>query len=170
MKAQIWSFDFAVSVIFFITIITVLIFAWNYTNTQSIRQLQFNEIEITALTASDSLIRIPGLPKNWNETNVDVIGLAKSCDNGCENMLNDSKTVQFVNLTNYDYQMVRSLLTDKYHFYFEMRYLNNTVIEDAGISLAAGNSPPSNASIVVPVERYVLYKEKMAKLSLIVWI
>lgn len=170
MKAQIWSFDFAISVIFFVTVMVILIFAWNYTNIQSLRQLEFNEIETTTITVSDSLIRIPGLPEDWNATNVKVIGLAKNCENGCENILNESKVIRFINLTSSDYPKSRRLLTGKYQFYFEMKYLNDTTIQDNGITLANGSYPPSNASIVVPVERYVLYKEKIAKLNLILWI
>jgi len=156
-----WSIDFVISAVIFLLVIVLVIFAWNYTNSQVAEQIEFNEIESTALTVSDSLIRTSGIPADWNQTNVNVIGLAIE-----DNILNDTKASRFVNLS---YADARVLLVGKYNFYFELDHINGTIIVYNGTNMTAGIYP-ANSAIIVPVERYVLYQNKPARMKFIVWI
>jgi len=161
MKAQIWSADFVVSAVIFFTVLFLVMFVWNYANIQGAETLQLKDIESKALTVSDALIRAPGLPFDWNETTVRVIGLAAE-----ENVINKTKALRFVNLT---YIQSRALLTGRYEFYFELTHVNGTVINESGINLTQGILP-LNPSVVVPVERYVLYDDEIKRMKLLVWI
>lgn len=160
MKGQIWSADFVASAVIFFTVLFLVIFVWNYSNVQSAESLELKQIQTTAIETSDSMIRTGGLPDNWDSSNVRVIGLADD-----ENILNKAKVISFINVP---YSQARALLTGKYNFYFELTYVNGTIIKDSGNNLTAGLQP-LNERFVVPIDRYVVYEDKPARMRLIVW-
>lgn len=163
MKAQVWTADFIISVIIFFTMVVLMIFSWNYTNQQNTYQQYFNDIENNALSVSDALIRVPGIPEDWNETNVISLGLASS-----DNVLGRTKITRFINLAN---DKTKNLLgIGNFEFYFELRYLNNTAIPlNSTANITKGLYPFANASIIVPVERYVLYESTPSKMEFFLW-
>jgi len=164
MKAQIWSLDFAVSIVIFAFVVGIVIFAWNYATRSSMDQVNLNILENDVLMISDSLIRVPGLPEDWNASNVRVIGLARE-----ESVLNKTKVIQF---TDMDYDLIKQLFgIGNYEFYFEMRYPNNTVMEINGSVLTKGIDPVGeDTRIVVPIERYVILEGNIAKMEFFLWI
>ncbi|MEM7815533.1 MAG: hypothetical protein QXN71_00240 [Candidatus Aenigmatarchaeota archaeon] len=164
MKAQIWSMDFGASLLIFISAMVILLFAWSYVMQQNQQQILLNSMESTAMGISDSLVRQPGIPNEWNETTVETIGLAVR-----ENVLNETKVGYFVNM---DSETIKTILgISGYNFYFEIRYSNGTLAEVPGGSKAVtGNYPPQSASFSVPSERYVIYDEKPARLKFILWV
>jgi hypothetical protein len=164
MRAQAWSFDFMASVVVFFVILTVLFFAWEYVTFQNEDQMIFNDMENQALILADSLIRNKGFPEDWNETSVSVIGLAES-----ENVLDENKILTFVQM---DYDIAKTKLgVPAYEFLFRVRYLNDTQAQSGGVDLILGIDPTGilNTTMVVPVERYVLFDHRVAKLSFILW-
>lgn len=161
MKLQVWSLDFAISLVIFFSALVLIIFSWNYTSIQAVEQREFNNMQTLALEISDSLIRTTGIPADWDLINVKIIGLASN-----ENILNSTKIEQLLNL---DYDKIKQLLViANYEFYFELDYLNNTIIEINGNETKKGLYP-SNANIIVPTERYCLYDEEIVKLKFILW-
>lgn len=162
MKAQTWSLDFAASVVIFLTALILVMFALNYTLSQSRQQAEMSVMESAAMSASDSLVRQPGIPQGWNSTNVTTIGLASQ-----ENVLNETKLSEFVGM---DYNEIKRLLgIANYEFYFEVRYPNGTLASLPGGSQITKGTYPSDATIVIPVERHSLYMEKPASMTLILW-
>lgn len=163
MKGQMWTMDFAVSIVIFALMVGIVIFAWNYSIQNSSDQVNLNILENDVIMISDTLIRVPGMPEDWNASNVRVIGLAEE-----ENVLNETKVLQFINM---GYTQIKGLFgIGNYEFYFEMRYPNNTVMEIGGISLNKGTDPiGQNTSVVVPVERYVILNGNIAKMELFLW-
>lgn len=126
MKGQVWALDFAVSVIIFAFVSGMLIFAWNYATINSMDQVNLNIIENDVIMISDSLVRAKGVPLNWNKTNVNAIGLAEE-----ENVLNKTKLIQFLEM---DYDLLKSVMgIGNYDFYFGLKYINGTVVEDYGV-------------------------------------
>jgi hypothetical protein len=155
--------DFATSIIIFMLMVGIVVFAWNYSIQNSSEQVNLNVLENEVLMISDTLIRIPGMPAGWNESSVRVIGLADK-----ENVLNATKVVQFVDM---EYNKTKSLLgIPNREFYFEIRYPNNTVMEIDGKSLTKGINPGGGSvKVIVPVERYVILNGKIAKLEFLLW-
>ncbi|MBU0530420.1 MAG: hypothetical protein KKC05_02000 [Nanoarchaeota archaeon] len=160
MRGQIWSVDFVVSAIIFFTVLFLVILVWNYTSVQGSEVLALKNMQSAAMKTSDALIRTGGLPDDWNGTNVYVIGLADG-----DNILNQTKVLRFINTP---YSKAKSLLTGEYDFYFEMLHLNGTVINESGTNLTTG-AVIIDPVVVVPVERYVLYRDEITRLRLIVW-
>jgi hypothetical protein len=162
MRAQAWSLDFAASVVIFLTALILVMFALNYSLSQNRQQAEMGMMESAAMSASDMLVRQPGIPESWNSTSVTTIGLASQ-----ENILNETKISEFMGM---DYNAIKSLLgIANYEFYFELRYPNGTLAELPGGSQIAKGSYPSGASIIIPVDRYAIYMEKPVSMTLILW-
>ena len=158
-KAQLWSLDFVMSLLIFMSAVLAVAFAWNYISANAAETQEMKELQYKVLALSDSLIRTPGIPAEWNETTVEVIGLAED-----ENVLNVTKVSHFISMSNTDYERARALLNmGPYEFYFEVADLNGTVIQNTTNPLSPA------ASMVIPAERYSLYNGRMAKVSLIIW-
>lgn len=160
-KGQIWSLDFAMSVMIFSLLIVMLFFSWSYLYNQNLRQLEFADIENMGLVVSDSLIRGQGVPADWNATNVQTIGLAET-----DNVLDTGKVVTFFSM---NYLDARPLIgVSRYNYYIEMSDINGTLITYGGMNLTQGFYP-SGAVMVVPVERFVIYNSSLAKFRFILW-
>ena len=162
MRAQAWSMDFAASMVIFSTALLLMLFAWNYSVQQSHDQTSFNVMENAVIAASDSLIRHGGSPEGWNQSNVVTIGLSSS-----ENVINETKAESLMQMNETD--LKRLLGIGNYEFYLEIRYANGSIASTpSGLAIQKGIYP-TTASTVIPVERQVLYMDKMAKLKLIAW-
>ncbi len=155
--------DFAVSLVIFSLIVGLLLFAWNHSIQGTASQVSLHTIENEAITISDTLIRVPGIPADWNASSVEVLGLAEE-----ENVLNDTKVLRFVGM---DYNLSKRLLEiANMEFYFSVRYPNDTVMQLNGTSLVKGTDPlGQDSTFVVPVERYVLLNGKIAKMGFCLW-
>ena len=162
MKAQAWSMDFVVSISIFLLVFSIVVFSWNYINIQNTDRTLFSEMQVSGLDISDILIRVPGNPENWNETNVLSIGLASS-----ENVLNKTKVEQFVNM---DYGITKNILgLPDMEYYFAVQHLNGTVMEYNGQNMSIGTYPV-NSSIAVPIFRSVLFGETLAKMVFVLYV
>jgi hypothetical protein len=164
-KGQVWSFDFAVSVVIFFSVVVMILFSWNYTTAKHTEQTVFNEMESKAVSLSDSFIRTSGYPEEWNSSNVQIIGMADE-----ENVLNETKILQVVGMP---YDTIRATMgIMNYNFYLGIRYLNETVINMNGTDLECGLDPSlySNSTMIVPIERFMLFDHKVASLLFILWV
>jgi hypothetical protein len=162
MKAQAWSLDFAASVVIFLTALILAIFTLNYVMSQNSQQMEFNMMENTAMVVSDSLVRQPGIPQDWDSGTVTTLGLASQ-----ENVLDDTKLGEFLDM---DTAAIKNLLgIGGYGFYLEVRYVNGSLASLPGGDLIIKGDYPSEAKNVIPVERRVLYMEKPARMNLILW-
>ncbi len=152
-KGQIWSLDFVTSIVVFMVAFIPLFFIWTYVNTQSQQQILFDQVETLTLSISDSLIRTKGFPEGWNTSNVNLMGLASE-----ENVLNSTKVSYFFAMGNSEYNRTKAILTGGYDFFFNLTDINGT--EHGTI----GNKQQNR--MMVPVERYCLYNERITKLEL----
>jgi len=158
-KAQLWSLDFVMSLLIFMSALLAVMFAWNYIGTNAAETRQLKELQLKALTLSDSLIRTGGLPDDWDEGDVVVIGLAQE-----ENVLNATKVDSFINLSSSDHSRARGLLDmGLYDFLFEITEMNGTVFRNTSVPIGA------DAEVIVPVERYCLLEDRIVKARLTIW-
>lgn len=159
MKAQVWSLDFALSLIIFMTSLFAVIFAWNYISVNAMENQEIKDLQMKALALSDSLIRTRGIPADWNESGVKVIGLAED-----ENILNVTKVELFINMSVNDNDNLRGLMDiGLYGFYFEVKDINGTVYANTTTPISM------TSSIVVPIERYTMYDERIVKVRFVIW-
>ncbi len=155
-KGQIWSFDLALSLLIFFTAMLSMLFAWSYMSSDIAETRQIKTMQLRALTVSDSIIRTPGIPLDWNESNVEVIGLASS-----DNTLVTSKVDSFMAM---EYGKARALLgVSPYDFYMEIKDINGTIYKNTTLPISG------DADFVVPAERYAVYRGRIIKLRFILW-
>ncbi len=152
MKSQIWSLDFVTSIMIFLIVLIPLFFIWSYVNTQNQQQIIFDEVETLTMSISDSLIRTKGFPEGWDNSSVTIIGLASE-----ENILNATKVSYFLTMGNNEYNRTRTILTGGYDFFFNLTDINGTTHG------TIGNKPANR--MTVPIERYCLHHERIAKLE-----
>jgi hypothetical protein len=163
-KGQAWSFDFMASVTIFFLILVVLFFVWEYAAFQNADQMIFNDMQDRAMTTVDTIIRVKGYPEDWNESSVEVLGLASD-----ENILNESKILMFVGM---DYPEAQRLLgISDYNFYFQLIHLNGSQSYANGTALVAGIDPTlyQNTTSIVPITRLVTFDHRVAKLRFMLW-
>ena len=161
MKAQAWSTDFVVSAVIFVLIFALVLFTWNQTLYQTQQKITLSKMQTLVSEISDSLIRTPGFPENWNQTNVEILGFAEE-----ENVLNATKIGMFLSMDN---DTIKSVLgIENYDFFFEILYPNGSVGKINGTPVIKGNQPV-NAAVLVPVERYVMFENTPAKMRFILW-
>ncbi|MFH1445366.1 MAG: hypothetical protein ABIF08_02710 [Nanoarchaeota archaeon] len=162
MKAQVWSTDFIVSAVIFLSAFLLLMFSWSYVTIITQEQAATNDIESAVLEVTDILVRSPGLPKNWTVINVKSIGLAVK-----ENELDDVKIENFLAL---DYGKSKDLLGIRnYDYYLEAYNLDNSTVKtQSGTDIIKGQYP-ADPAIVIPLERYALYNENIVKLKFVFW-
>ncbi len=94
----------------------------------------------------------PGVPEDWNETNVKVLGLVQ------ERMVVDqSKLARFLAM---NYSRIHSLVGAGVHdFYFELAALNGTLIASKGVS-------GENNSMIIQARSPVVYNDTVAMMLL----
>lgn len=153
MRGQIWSLDFSVSIVIFLIVLIPFMTMWGYMYAENEEKRVFDDMEMRAMSISDSLVRLEGVPKNWNETNVEVIGLASE-----ENFLDSGKVESFESMS---YSRVRDVMTKRYDYYVRISDINGSVYMEKG-------SLPSDTTIV-PVERYANYNDRIVRLQLYLW-
>ncbi len=151
-RGQVWSLDLITSIVIFLMVLMPLFFLWNYVNRQNDQQILFDEAENLALSVSDSLVRTRGIPEDWNTSSVNTIGLATE-----ENVLDVAKVSYFLTMGGSEYNRTRTILTGGYDFFFNLTDLNGT---NYGV---VGSKPDDKT--LVPVERYCLYNDRIAKLE-----
>ena len=151
-KAQVWSLDFIVSIVLFLSVLGPLFFVWSYVNTQSQQQIFFERTETLALSISDVLVRSMGFPEGWNENDVNVIGLASD-----DNVLNSTKVSYLFSMGNSDYNKTKAILTGGYDFFLNLTDINGTVHGTIGAK--------ESDRTFVPIERYCIYNERITKLE-----
>ncbi|PIN72456.1 hypothetical protein COV21_02145, partial [Candidatus Woesearchaeota archaeon CG10_big_fil_rev_8_21_14_0_10_45_5] len=101
-KAQVWSLDFIVAVVFFAIALTMYFkYAGSIFNED---ELDLEGLRIEAASISSGLLT-PGYPQNWNESTVSRIGIS---DDG--NNINPEKLQNFLALSS-DYERTKKLFS-----------------------------------------------------------
>jgi hypothetical protein len=125
MKAQFFSYDFMIGVFLIVLASGFWFWSWERYIVETRRRRTWQEMELVASDLSDLIIRIPGVPANWNSSNVEVIGLADE-----PQVLNSSKLAEFAKLS---YADVTSIWGIPYNFHFNLTYPNGTLIQEKGL-------------------------------------
>ena len=155
-KGQLWTLDMTLSLLIFFSALLSALFAWNYMSAETVENREFKELQLKAFEITDSLIRTPGIPSDWNDSTVQVIGLAYS-----DNIIEGNKVNEFVGM---NHDKARSMLSiNPYDFYFEVKDINGTVYENTTVPLSG------SASTIVPIERYAVYNNRIVKVKMFFW-
>lgn len=123
MKAQSWSIDLALSVLIFISLISIFLFNFNNFTNDAANQRSLSSMQDQSLEVTETLIRTKGFPNDWNITTVKSVGLANR-----QNVLNNSKIEEFLAV---DYNLSRSRMGIwNYEYFTIMEHLNKSIVYD----------------------------------------
>ena len=162
-KAQAFMPDFMGGILVFSIVITIFIFSWNSVELNQQKFAVEDQIRQDAYYTTTFLVSTKGYPGNWNNSSVDIIGLASDSDNVVSvNKLRELRKIS------YDRQ--KRLLGVRN---FNLVFSNQTeVIELDSKDLEYGKKPV-NASTVIPLRRNVLIDKPSgsvdAEMRYIVW-
>jgi len=164
-RGQIWSLDFAMGIVIMLILLTVI--GPYYNSMKSGLREEQNTILRQAIQASEILMS-PGVPYDWNASNVYVVGLA---DRDNPVMLVPEKISSFLNMTQADYAgMKRMLRCDAvYEFHVEGVYDNGTLAQVGSQNFSAGVAPSSTAGNIIGITRYARINSNIIQLKLLLW-
>jgi len=161
LKGQIWSLDLSVSAIAFLAVLIAVLFAWTYASNEAGSGLELRRMETRAVDISEALVATSGVPADWSAADVKTIGLALS-----EGVLNATKVATLAGLS---YEEARLKVgAGVYHFHFRVKDGNNNTLQLGGVTAEAG-AYPTNATVVIPVERYVSANGTPVVMEFLLW-
>ncbi|MFH1056274.1 MAG: hypothetical protein V1717_00535 [Candidatus Micrarchaeota archaeon] len=161
-KSQVFALDLIIALVVFLSVIGVFT-AWRDSlNSRNVQAEEFQRASLKASEAAFILLETPGDPLGWNASNVKQVGLALE-----RNVVGRKRLANFLNLT---YANATKLLgVGAYDFYFELRFLNGTLVgvnESGIIANASLGNLYDNYSLQVPLRKPVLYNNEQAVLFL----
>ncbi|MBR9679260.1 MAG: hypothetical protein GON13_03260 [Nanoarchaeota archaeon] len=155
MKAQVFTMDFIISIILFMSMMIMISILWSTLTIDLESKKSFDDMMFQALSTSELLVKDGGNPTNWTTSVFYSLGLAES-----ENVLEWRKISYFVELVLNDYSSVKDVLGLSDDFYFELYDLTNstTIVSAPLISLESYDN-------VAAVNRIVLVNNSLARFS-----
>ena len=153
MKAQAFSLDLIAAVVIFFLVLGVYT-AWRDSLFAKLApQDEFQRMGLKDSEMAFVLLESPGDPADWNASTVKQVGLSFE-----RNTVSRTRLANFLNLT---YANATQLLrVGGYDFYFELRYLNGSIVGVNESGMAANATMGfnySNYSIQIPLRRLVLF-------------
>ena len=164
-KAQIWSLEFIVGLIIFISALFIFFkYSINLSETQDVVT---KELIIDARTLSDYLMS-EGFPENWNITNIVYPGLT---DNNYR--INETKLYYLTQLNYYSAKNLLSVVNDYYVFFEDRNKTSIAINGTTGFGKPGINRTNLNQtedpSDIIQVYRFVLYNSSIIKMGILIW-
>ena len=154
VKAQVFSPDFVVASVIFILILVIL-----NVHTQGVYEKiekQENMLYYESLVSTtDLLLLYHGYPKYWNETNVEILGLAER-----PNHLNRTKVEQMMNMSE---ERIKSLLN------LGGKSFRLTIENSTGVMFEKGDTDWSDAETIYIINRNAIMDGIPVKIKFLVW-
>ena len=156
-KAQIWYIDFMIGLmIFFIAVFIYYQYAYSFNQDPND---VLSDLVMETKTISSSLIT-QGSPNDWNQTNVQIIGLTDGNHRFVQNKLEIFE--------NFSYNDSKEILRTHYDYYIQLKELNGSTIlinGEEGIGLIQSNSSDHQIAIT----RIGVYNSRLISMVVQVW-
>src|SRR4030042_425618 len=154
MKAQVFSPDFVVASIIFLLVLTILqVYTQNmYEKIDNQQKPLYYE---SLVSTTDILLLYGGYPENWDQGNVEGLGLAEK-----PNYVNRTKVEQMMAKNE---NQIRSIIN------VEGMSFNITFSNETGVLYTKGSADWSSAENIFIVNRNAIMDEEPVKKSFIIW-
>jgi len=149
-KGQLLSLDLLISITIFTLILAILVSQISYNSKEIIELREQNKMLEESYRIGEIFFR-EGYPENWNESNVEIIGLATT------NRIDWNKLKKLENL---GYQRSLVLLGLDYDY--------NITIQGNNINWSFGENP-SNAKIITKIDRIGILNSTMVTIQVLVF-
>ncbi|MEM7825355.1 MAG: hypothetical protein QW412_00665 [Candidatus Aenigmatarchaeota archaeon] len=152
MKAQVFTFDVFLSLMFFVSVFVIWLLITNQLVEQASIGYEISMLDKKLQRVSDLLIRSKGIPEDWNGLNVKALGLV----NYTEYIVSFDKILNFFELSE---EKIKSMLgLRSYNIYFKVTNLTGQDFPE-GI-LEKGVYPSPDSKVVVSIKRYFIFDFK----------
>lgn len=160
-RGQAWGVDLMVAVIIFsIGIVFFLLYSSN--NSKSSRE-SYEVLYYEGKSISDNILS-EGYPKDWNSSNVVMIGLT------INNRIDQNKLEEFYNLSQNDYQKTKKIFGTRYDYYFLMEgNLTVNSAEISGFGKPGVNITEIDPKNLIKINRISIYKNKPVTIYVYIW-
>ncbi len=159
-RSQAWGIDLTTGIIIFFPAILIF-FIYSVNNAGEAKEsLEGLSYEGDILLSN---ILSEGYPLDWNETSAVKIGILDS------NKINDTKLERFYNFANNYYAKTKSVFSTRYDYYF---YFSNMTVNSSsigGIGKPGTNLSNINATNILKITRFSIYKNKPTTIYLYIW-
>jgi hypothetical protein len=164
LKAELFSTDFIISILMFLSILLILGFYYGNLQNDVYQQYLRNDMQKKAINVADLLATSSGNPKGWDSTNVKVIGLY---DNGKFNL------TKFLELKKISHETVKRMMgTGAYNLNISIKNETGSVVE-IGSDIYTFGLPLSDVSNVISIKRLgiadIESENKKVILEVIIW-
>lgn len=176
-KAQASSAELLIAYFIFFVALTSSVVLWVTTVETVTSRERLDEFEDLAAGIAEKLVRTSGVPFNWTEENVSVIGLTDE-----PRELSKAKMLSFIRLMNdsaYDNTCLDATLSNyecnkhlvgagKHDFYLTLEDMNSTVIIIDNITYAAGRLPVDDVESI-SIARTAIFQENITRMRFTLW-
>lgn len=155
-RAQAWGLDLIIaSSLFMIALVLFYFYSINYSNEAG---KSYDDLIYQGNVVANTILS-EGFPENWTDSTVVVPGVL------VDGRIDDFKLELFYNLTNNNYNRTLKLLNANYNFFMNLStgiIINGNYVD--GIGTLSAN--PDN---LIRIDRFIIYKNNPAVLSLYIW-
>ncbi|MBD3155263.1 MAG: hypothetical protein GF368_01245 [Candidatus Aenigmarchaeota archaeon] len=152
-KGQALSYDFFISCIIFVLIITIIFSLFRYSNTQISDNQEINQITRTSQQLSELWMR-EGSPRDWDSSNIIDLGLMSN------SRFNQTKLNQ---LEDIGYSEVKNIAgVGFYEFYLKIYNSDNNTIFDFGLY-------PLDSEFISKSQRFGILNSTIVFVDTVVW-
>jgi hypothetical protein len=176
-KGQVFSGELLIAYVIFTMVLIMVVYLWSNVVEDILESEDIYDLESTAMDMSEKLMKTPGVPVDWNRSNVDDIGLANTSRN-----LEEDKVTDFLYLMDADaynnscndaavsnYECNKHMTgAGVYDFYLDMRYLNGSQVSLNGQPCTAGRQPVDDTRKIT-VTRTGLLSMTIVQVRISVW-
>ena len=166
MKAELFSTDFIISILLFLSVLVILGLYYENLQTDVYEQYIRNDMQRKAINVADVLATSSGSPQFWNSSNVKVIGLY---DSGKFNLTKFRELVQY-----FDHETVKRMMgTGVYNLNINLKNETGSVIEIGEIVYSFG-LPLTDVKDAVAIKRLGIAdletENKKVIMEVILWV
>jgi hypothetical protein len=166
LKAELFSTDFIISILLFLSVLVILGLYYENLQTDVYEQYLRNDMQRKAINVADVLATSSGNPQFWDSSNVKVIGLF---DSGKFNLTKFRVLVQY-----FDHETVKRMMgTGVYNLNINLKNETGSVIEIGGVVYSFG-LPLTDVKDAVAIKRLGIAdletENKKVIMEVILWV
>ncbi|MBD3388770.1 MAG: hypothetical protein GF416_06850 [Candidatus Altiarchaeales archaeon] len=175
-KGQVFSGEFLIAFMLFMAGLMLILHLWDLSTRDLFQAEDQRTMAEFGVEAAEKLIRTPGTPENWVLDNVTSLGLSNK-----SRVLVPYKLLEFKHFMDHgqtdlcslpggsNYECNLYLLgIGGYDFYFNLTYLNGSVVEVDGEAMGVGRVP-SNDTEAMTITRTAVLDGEITRLYFTVW-
>ncbi len=161
-RGQLSTIDLIGSIAIYVILLIFIIVYWNLYEKRFDANINEEEMAVSAIKISDFLVENSGFPTNWNNSNVQIIGLVSK-----DRILETRKLQSFINTT---YNKTRNLWNiENYQYHLRITDLNGALLNVSGNFTDFGPFQNADEDLVLKVRRFALYGGKKVIVEFSLW-